>query len=317
MKRLLLTILLISFYIEGCVSVNIPGPGPLTEHVVGGKGADKILIIDISGIILDKEEENFMGLKTTPRLTARIREELDKASEDNSVKAVILRINTPGGTVTTCDIINHELKNFKKKTGKIIVSEFMDIAASGGYYIAAASDKIVAHPTNITGSIGVVAYNINASGLLEKIGISNETIKSGDKKDIGSPLRPITSEEREILQGIIDSLYKRFLDVVSEGRKEIAREELKRIADGRVYTAEQALKIKLIDHIGYLDDAIEIAKGMAGIKDATIITYAMPSSYKSNIYAAQNMPNTLNLVNIDAGSFIGLPGMRFMYLWMQ
>ena len=316
MKKIFFIILIISFYIEGCVSVNIPRVGPLAEHVIGGKGADKILIMDISGVILDKEEENLIGLKAMPRLTARIREELDKASEDKGVKAVVLRINSPGGTVTTCDIINHELKNFKKKTGKIIVAEFMDIAASGGYYIAAASDKIVAHPTNITGSIGVVAYRINASGLLEKIGISNETIKSGDKKDIGSPLRPMTSEEREILQGIIDSLYNRFLDAVAEGRKEITREELKKIADGRVYTAEQALKIKLIDHIGYLDDAIEVAKSVAGIKDATIITYARPSSYKSNIYAAWDMPNTLNLVNIDAGSFIGFPGIRFMYLWM-
>ena len=316
MKKIIFIILVISFYIEGCVSVNIPRVGPLTEHIIGGKGADKILIMDISGVILDKEEENLIGLKTVTRLTARIREELDKASEDKGVKAVVLRINSPGGTVTTCDIINHELKNFKKKTGKIIVAEFMDIAASGGYYIAAASDRIVAHPTNITGSIGVVAYKINASGLLEKIGISNETIKSGDKKDIGSPLRPMTSEEREILQGIIDSLYNRFLDAVAEGRKEIAREELKRIADGRVYTAEQALKLKLIDHIGYLDDAIEVAKDGAGIKDATIITYARPGSYKSNIYAAWDMPDTLNLVNIDAGSFIGFPGIRFMYLWM-
>src|SRR3989344_1781315 len=155
MKKIIFIILIISFYIEGCVSVNIPRVGPLTEHIIGGKGADKILIMDISGVILDKEEENLIGLKTVTRLTARIREELDKASEDKGVKAVVLRINTPGGTVTACDIINHELKNFKKKTGKIIVAEFMDIAASGGYYIAAASDRIVAHPTNITGSIGV------------------------------------------------------------------------------------------------------------------------------------------------------------------
>jgi len=271
--------------------------------------------MDISGIILDKEED-FMSLRTMPRLTARIKEELDKASEDSRVMAVVLRVNSPGGTVTTCDIINHELKKFKQKTGKIVVAELMDVAASGGYYIAAASDRIVAHPTTITGSIGVVAYNINASGLLEKIGITNETIKSGDKKDIGSPLRPMTDEERKILQGIIDSLYSRFLDAVAEGRKEIAKEEFKGIADGRVYTAEQALKIKLIDRIGYLDDAIELAKSEAGIKDATIVTYARPGSYRSNIYSAWDMPSIINLVNIDAGSFMGFPGIRFMYLWM-
>lgn len=315
MRKIFLIILSISFFVEGCVSINIPRVGPLTEHRIGGTGADKILIMDISGIILDKEED-FMSLKTMPRLTARIKEELDKASEDSRVRAVVLRVNSPGGTVTTCDIINHELKKFKQKTGKIVVAELMDVAASGGYYIAAASDRIVAHPTTITGSIGVVAYNINASGLLEKIGITNETIKSGDKKDIGSPLRPMTDEERKILQGIIDSLYNRFLDAVAEGRKEIAKEEFKGIADGRVYTAEQALKIKLIDRIGYLDDAIELAKSEAGIKDATIVTYARPGSYRSNIYSAWDMPSTINLVNIDAGSFMGFPGIRFMYLWM-
>ncbi|MBI3754023.1 MAG: signal peptide peptidase SppA [Deltaproteobacteria bacterium] len=315
MKKVFFIVFAITFFITGCVSINIPKVGPLTEYVVGGKGTDKVLIMDISGMIWDKEEKDFMGLKTMPRLTARIKEELDKASEDRKVKAVVLRINSPGGTVTTCDIINHEIKNFKKKTGKVVVAELMDVAASGGYYIAAASDRIAAHPTTITGSIGVVAYMINASGLLEKIGITNETIKSGDKKDIGSPLRPMTPEEREILKGVINSLYGRFLDAVAEGRKEISKEELKKIADGRVYTAEQALSLKLIDRIGYLDDAIEIAKSEAGIKEAAIITYARPGSYRSNVYSAWDMPNTINLVNIDAGSFMDFLGVRFMYLW--
>lgn len=316
MKKTPFVILFIVFFIEGCVSINIPRVGPLTEQVIGGKGKDKVLLMDISGMIFDKEEQDLIGLKTMPRLTARIKEELDKASEDEKVKAVVLRINSPGGTVTTCDIINHEIRNFKKKTGKVVVAELMDVAASGGYYIAVASDRIAAHPTSITGSIGVVAYMVNASGLMEKIGIANETIKSGDKKDIGSPLRPMTPEERDILQGIINNLYNRFLDAVAEGRKAIPRDELKKIADGRIYTAEQALGLKLIDRIGYLDDAIEIAKNEVGIKEAVIITYARPGSYKSNIYSGLDMPSVINLVNIDAGSFFGSLGIRFMYLWM-
>ncbi|MBI3397624.1 MAG: signal peptide peptidase SppA [Deltaproteobacteria bacterium] len=315
MKKIIFITLFTVFFVQGCVSINIPRVGPLTEHIIGGKGADKVLIMDISGVIWDKEEQDLAGIRTMPRMTARIREELDKASEDKWVKAVVLRVNSPGGVVTTCDIINHELKNFKKKTGKIIVAELMDVAASGGYYIAAASDRIIAHPTNITGSIGVVAYKVNASGLLEKIGITAETIKSGDKKDLGSPLRPMTSEERDILQGIIDGLYGRFLDAVMDGRKKITKEELQRIADGRIYTAEQALRLKLIDRIGYFDDAIEVAKSEAGIKDATIITYARPGSYRNNIYSAWDTPGIVNLVNIDAGTFIGSPGVRFMYLW--
>jgi protease-4 len=250
MKKISLLFVFIALFIHGCVGLpSVPSVRPLTEMFLGGEGGDKILVIDISGMISDKEKGDILGigLPKEPRITARIREELDMAKEDKRIKAVILRINTPGGDVTTCDIIHHELETFKEKTDTPIVAQFMGLAASGGYYIAASADKLVAHPTTVTGGVGVVAYRVNASGLMEKIGISDETIKSGEKKDLGSPLRPMTDEEREIIQGIIDRMFVRFMNVVREARPGIEDEAMGEIADGRVFTAERALEIKLID----------------------------------------------------------------------
>lgn len=320
MRRFTQLFVLLSLFLTGCIIINLPRPEPLTEKVIGGKGADKVLVMDISGVISAEERGGALSLREKPNLIALIREQLDLASEDRNIRSVILRINSPGGDVTACDIINHEISNFRKKRKNTpIIAELMDVAASGGYYVAVASDKIVAHPTTVTGSIGVISYNINASGLMDKIGISDQTIKSGDKKDIGTPLRHMTEDERMILQSVIDSMYERFLDVIVEGRKDLAsldRSELKKIADGRIYTAEQALRLKLIDKVGYLDDAIAMAKESAGIKEATIVTYAPESSYKNNIYSLAGYPSTINLVNIDAGTLAGRLGIRFMYMWM-
>ncbi|MBI5643178.1 MAG: signal peptide peptidase SppA [Deltaproteobacteria bacterium] len=318
MKKAFILLILLTVFLGGCVIISLPGVEPLTEKVVGGKGDDKVLLIDISGIITDADANGGI-FKSKQSLTARIKEELDNASEDKAIKAIVLRIDTPGGSVTTCDIVTHEILRFKKKRNTPVIAQFMDVAASGGYYIAsAAADRIIAHPTTVTGSIGVVAFSMNASGLLDKIGIANQTIKSGDKKDIGSPLRPMTEEERRILQGIIDDMYERFLDVIIEGRKAFfTKDELRKIADGRVFTAQQAVKLKLIDSIGYLDDAIDAAKEKAGIKEATIVTYSSPRSYKNNIYSSlEQLPSQVNLINIDAGAFSRKMGLSFMYLWM-
>jgi protease-4 len=321
MNKIILLFILITFFIQGCVGLpSVPSVRPLTERFLGGKGRDKILVIDISGMISDKEKGDILGigLSKKPRITARIREELDMATEDKRIKAVILRINTPGGDVTTCDIIHHELESFKEKTDMPIVAQFMGIAASGGYYIAASADKLVAHPTTVTGGVGVVAYRVNASGLMDKIGISNETIKSGEKKDLGSPLRSMTDEEREILQGIIDGMFVRFMNVVREARPGIEDEAIGEIADGRVFTAERALEIKLIDRIGYMDDAIEIAKEEAGIEEARIVTYARPASYRANIYSRSDLdaPPSINLFNIDVKGISRFFNLSFMYLWV-
>lgn len=312
-------LLLLTFLLSGCVFISLPGIEPLAEKTVEGKGDNKVLLIDISGIIKDEETSGLLGVETRPNLTARIKEELGKAAADSDVKAVVLRINTPGGSVTTSDIIAHEIRKFKQEKKVPVIAELMDTAASGGYYIAASADKIIANPTTVTGSIGVIAFSVNASGLMDKIGLTNQTIKSGDRKDIGSPLRPMTEEDRKILQSVINDMYERFLDQVMEGRKSqgFSREELRKISDGRIFTASQALELKLIDSIGYLDDAVAEARKAAGVKEARTITYAPARSYRNNIYSkiGASAPAGINFINIDDGLTRKF-GMDFMYIWM-
>lgn len=314
MKNLFKLLTILTLFLGGCVFISLPRVEPLAEKVVEGKGDYKVLLIDISGIISEDDSANILGQRT-PTLVSRIKEELDLASKDPYIKGLVLRINTPGGSVTTCDIINYEIKKFKKNKNVPVVAELMDVAASGGYYIASAADAVIAHPTTVTGSIGVIAYSVNASGLMEKIGITNQTIKSGELKDIGSPLRPMTEEERKILLGVINGMYERFLDVIIEGRGSLDRNELRKLADGRIFNAKQALDLKLIDSIGYMDDAIFTAKRKAGLKEATVVTYAQPRSYKNNIYSeGPQFPAEVNLIKVD--SLSKRFGMNFMYIWM-
>ncbi|HET6465149.1 MAG TPA: signal peptide peptidase SppA [Nitrospiria bacterium] len=303
--------------LSGCI-FNIqllPKVEPLEEKDVSGAGADKIVLMDLSGMI--SEEEKGSSLVPEPNLVAQFKEELKKAAHDPAVKAVVLRINSPGGTVTASDILHHELEVFKKQTGKKVIVSIMDLGASGGYYVAVAADKIVAHPTTVTGSIGVIMLSVNVQGLLEKIGVTGTAIKSGDKKDMGSPLRPMTEEERQLFQGIINQMYDRFVSVVAAGRKNMTVDQVRKAADGRVYTAQQALDLGLVDGIGYLDDAIQSAKTEAGLSKARVVIYLRPGSYKDNIYS--QMPSgaaqTVNLVNLDLRSFVQSGTPRFMYLW--
>ncbi len=305
---------------SGCsfISVSlVPPVAPLKETAIMGKGKDKILVVDISGIISEEEKRGIAGLSGEPDMVARIKEELKKAAKDKRIKAVILRINSPGGTVTASDMIYHEIEQFKKNTGTKVVACIMDLGASGGYYIAVSADKIIAHPTTVTGSIGVIMLNLNLEGLLQKVGIKDTTIKSGEHKDMGSPLRTMTDEERKIFQGVMDNMYERFLSVIAENRKELTPEKLKSLADGRIYTARQALEYGLIDQIGYLDEAIELAKKESGLTKARVVIYHRPGTYKNNIYSQLSSPGfgTINLLNIDLKTFVRSGTPSFMYLW--
>ncbi len=301
-------------FCSGCAFVNLPLTGyvePLEEKTLTGTGKNKILLIDVSGVITEENKKSLSGFSTEINPVARIKEELEKASRDKRIKALLLRIDSPGGTVTACDIIHQEIMRFKKKNNIYVAASFMNIAASGGYYIATAADSITAHPTTITGSIGVIVTKFNIKGLMDKVGVQEESIKSGDKKDILSPFRGSTPEERKIVQDIIDSLYQKFLAVIEEGRKDISKDKLKRLADGRVFTARQALDARLIDGIGYLDDTIDMVKKQTGLEEARVITYYRPTAYKNNIYSQAN----IQLFNIGGGEFTGYLPVRFMYLW--
>jgi protease IV len=322
MKRryFLASVVLVASLSSGCAFVNVPllsPPKPLEEQLLEGKGDKKLLILDVSGVISEREKSGGMLSKGAPSLVDRTREALKKAEADDAIAGVIVRINSPGGTVTASDIIYHDLTAFRKRRHLPIYACIMGVGASGGYYIATAADRIYAHPTAITGSIGVLLLKFNIQGLLEKVGVQEQTIKSGEKKDILSPFRAATPEEQKLVQTIIDQLYARFLDVVmTRPNNTLSRQELKDLADGRIYTAEQALSARLIDKVGYLDDVIDDLKQKAGIDQARIVTYYRPGNYKGSIYSessldAASLPALLGLLE----GAEALPESRFMYLW--
>jgi len=316
MARRLLYVLLAAMSVSGC-TFNFPlfpGPGPLQETQVSGTGKSKVLLMDISGVISSQDEEGFVP---APNMIARIKEQLNRATQDQAVKAIVLRINTPGGTVTASDIIHHELKTFKANRKIPIIASIMDIGASGGYYIAAAADSVLAHPSSVTGSIGVIMLTMNARGLLEKVGVEATAVTSGPRKDMGSPFRTMTPEERAIFQGLIDSFYQRFLTVVQDGRPQLQMDQIKKLADGRIYTGDQAKASGLVDEIGYLEDAVELAKKKAGLTEARVMTYRRPGEYSNNVYSKLMTPGPLaSLGNLDLLSFVRGGSPQFMYLWM-
>ncbi|PKL52088.1 MAG: signal peptide peptidase SppA [Nitrospira bacterium HGW-Nitrospira-1] len=191
-------------------------------------------------------------------------DELKEYTKDNSIKAIVLRVDSPGGAVAPSQEIYEEVKKAVAKK-KVVVS-MGSVAASGGYYISAPATKIIANPGTLTGSIGVIMEIPNIEGLMNKIGIKTEVIKSGRHKDIASAFRTMGKEEREILQGVMDNVHEQFIKAVSEGRK-IKMEELRKIADGRIFTGEQAKTYGLVDELGTLEDAIKTAATLAGIRE--------------------------------------------------
>ena len=300
---------------SGCVSVSLfPPKMPLREKSVQGTGADKVLLVSISGIISDGKDGGL--LDRDDDLVARIKEELTLAGEDEHIKALLLRINSPGGTVTASDVLYHEIMAFKEKRKIPVVAVIMDLGASGGYYLAVTGDRIIAHPTSVTGSVGVIMLRVSAEGLLQKIGVEASAIKSGAKKDIGSPFRPMTDDERAIFQTMINGFFSRFLDVVSKGRS-LPPDQLKAISDGRVLTGPQALQLGLVDQVGYLDDGIAAAKKLAGLSEARVIMYARPDAYRNNIYSLTGGVGGLeSLARFDLMNLMHGASPQFLYLWM-
>jgi protease-4 len=228
-----------------------------------------------------------------------------------------VRINSAGGTVTASDIIFRELEAFKGVKKVPVVSMMMDVAASGGYYVALAGDTIVAHPTTVTGSIGVIMLTANAEGLLEKIGVSASPIKSGPRKDMGSPLRALNDEERAIFQSVIDDLHRQFVSKVAQ-RRRMPLERARLLADGRVYTADQAKGNGLVDEIGYMPEAITIAKTAAGVSEARVVVYHRPREYRATYYAksAGEASAPDSAVGRLATLLGGVIGPRFLYMWL-
>jgi protease-4 len=236
----------------------------LASLLVGGKsrstirplpGGDRVALIKVEGVIIASE---------------RIVDEVNDYAEDSSVKAIVLRIDSPGGGVVASQEIYNALMNAKKE-GKKIVASMGSVAASGGYYIAAAADKIVANPGTLTGSIGVKMEYPNLEKLLEKIGVKEIVVKSGEYKDVGSPFRSISERERKLLQDVIDDVQSQFVEAVAKGRS-MPVADVRAVADGRIFTGRQALELKLVDQMGDLTASIQLAGDLAGIKGKPRVT---------------------------------------------
>ena len=290
---------------------------PLEEFTLAGEGNDKVVMIPVRGVIFNRPEEGLF--RSSPGLVQEVVSHLRKAAEDKHVKALILLIDSPGGTITASDVLYREIIGFKKKTGVKVITMMMEVAASGGYYIASASDFIVAHPTTITGSIGTVMIRPNIAGLMGKIGVSVEVTKSGEFKDMGSPFRVPTDEEREILRRLIDRMQDRFIQVVSDGRG-MEPAKVRTIADGRIYSGDQALELGLVDRLGYVEDALAEARKLAGLpKDARAVVYRRSEDPNDNYYNPVTAEQAGSPVNM---SLIGLPeALRELraglyYLWI-
>lgn len=239
--------------------------GPDTAGI--RKQGEKIALIYVEGIITGARGD--AGLLGPGAGGPSVLEQLKEAADDDSIKAVLLRINSPGGSAAASQEIGDEIEKLRQQ-GKIVVASMGDVAASGGYWIAAKADRIVADPATMTGSIGVIMETANLQELFDKIGVSPQTIKSGPYKDIGSPNRPLTAEERQILQGMVDDIYQQFIDVVAEGRK-LDRTAVLKLADGRIFTGRQALKNGLVDELGNYYHAVEVARKMAKIEGEPVI----------------------------------------------
>jgi len=308
------------FLLSGCVFVTgdlnpfSQRPQPLEERVVSGSGCKKVLLMGISGVITSEERGDTFGLRTTESTVARVEAELESAAQDDDIVAVVLRINSPGGTVTGSDIIYDRLMRFKAARDVPLFVQMMDLAASGAYYAALAADAIVASPTTVTGSIGVIFTSISAEGLMDKIGVRNQTVASGRMKDIGSPLRTMTPAERQVLEALVGDMQQRFVGLVHERRPNLTEEMKEQMVDGRVFSAQQALAGGLVDDIGYLDSTIERAKLAAGVREAKVVRYRRADEYADSIYArSQSGAPQINLLNFNLEALPRAPS--FLYLW--
>jgi protease-4 len=298
------------------VHLDVLGTNRIEEVTLADSRAkDKILLLDISGLIGVMGDTGFFPTKDG-NILSQVYYRLERAAEDPRIKGVILRLDTPGGEVTASDILYNEVKEFRARTGVPVVALMMGLSTSGGYYVASACDHIVAHPSTITGSIGVISIFPNIEELFAKIGVEMTVIKSGQMKDSGSPFRKMSTEEQAVFQDIVDGFHENFVEAVYSGREgKISRDRLSDLADGRIYTAPQALEQRLIDSIGYFADALKEVKGLAGVSEAKVISYSYYPKTKTNIYATR-LDNFISMDSTEIRRMLQTLKSGFYYLWI-
>jgi protease-4 len=306
--------------LTGCVAPNIKlfsdAKDPLAERVLSGKSDPKILVLPIKGVISNMPERDF--IRDRPSMLQEVVSHLDKAGRDGKVAALVLVINSPGGSAGASDILYNEIVSFKQRTGAKVVAVMMDMATSGAYYASLAADYILAHPNTVTGSVGVMLLRPDVSGLMDKLGVEIHAQTSGRNKDMGSPFRSASDEEFAIFQGVADSIAGRFLSLVEKHRKPDAA-SMELISTARIFPASLALEHRLIDGIGYMDKALETARSLAGLPDdAKVIAYRRSDFPDDNIYNMSTMQALPGRPLVD----LGLPAYwsrlapGYYYLWL-
>jgi protease IV len=331
--RLCLLALLSAAFCGGCGAPSflitpVANTSSLEElEVQPGKGwwPPRVAIIEVEGMLMNARVGGFLQASENP--VSRFTQQMEAAERDKSVKAVVLRVNCPGGTVTATDTMYQIVKRFKEKTHKPVVASTQEVAASGGYYVSLASDQIIVQPTSVVGSIGVVFETMQFKGAMDKLGITSEAIKSGSLKDMGSPFKLLRDDEKEVMQEMVDEYFARFVALVRHHRPQVKEEALTDldaykkpgytgVFSGRVYSGAKAVELGLADRTGTLSDAIDAARKLAKVPNAGAILYKRPYGYGGSIYANTQTPipksNVLRLELPETNAF--LPD-GFYYLW--
>jgi protease-4 len=276
----------------------------------------EIAVIRIDGLIsqFDRREGVFDYIENPVSAVSR---QLSLIREDSLIKGVLLVIDSPGGTVTASDVLYHYISSFTKETGIPVVALMKQVAASGGYYVASSSQYIVAYPTSIVGSIGVVVGSFNFKELMDKYGVKYVMVKSGEHKGFLSPFTGVDDEDIAIVQNIADDMLRRFIDAVASGRENLTREDVERLADGRIYIAGEALKKGLIDEVGYFEDAVRVLASLASIGTPNVIEYQRTrglrdffGSVSARLYPWTILKNQLVPFGQDPASYVGI-----YYVW--
>lgn len=289
--------------------------GPVVPMGVAGPcaGGPRVAVLDVDGLLLDYNFTGPYSLGENP--LALFRERLDAIAADASVRAVVLRINSPGGGVTTTDIMWRDLKAFRERTRLPVVACVMDVGTGGAYYLATAADLIVAHPTSVTGGVGVILNLYNLRDLMAQYNIVPQEVKSGKNVDMGTSARSLSPEARALFQSMADEFHERFRQVVLQARPGVRGQEATTL-DGRVFTANQALQRGLIDRVGYVEDAVAAARELAGLPDAQVVLFHRPNDPARSLYAV-----TPNVPLQGTGWPVSLPGLdrsrlpAFLYMW--
>lgn len=277
-----------------------------TVTISGQAGSPQVAVVPVHGMLIRGgalDEDPLVLLKAM----------LDRARGDK-VRGVILSVDSGGGGITTCDIMRKAVADYRNQTGKPVVTLMGDVAASGAYYVSCGTDYIMAHPTTITGSIGVLFPLYDASGLLDKVGVEDRTVKSGDYKDITSPFAERTPEEREqqkkLLSGVVQQMHEQFVSVVARGRN-LDPEIVTKLADGRIYTSQDARRFKLIDGVGYHEDAVAKVKELTGLTEVHVVEYRRTPSLKDLLLSHAGERE----ITVQLGSQPGVTYKKPMYLW--